>query len=282
MSYSHNTHISRSRLGEWRVDPDNRQDRQNGPVIEYKLSPEELKKYENIKGDEKKPIVLDVKAMVERREAKKNIELKGEIDMQERKIDKERLIELCKEYGFGKNAYEKIAEMIGVTWHTVECYVSKWGIRKMVEQEAAAVVKQAVEEERKQEAGRTKFYISTGYDNKDKASKLAEVIEAAGGEITYAWWELEYTEDINELAKRGEAELQGVQGADIVIVLLPGRFGTHTEFGAALALGKKILLYNTGEFGAVPFYHCSSVQQVVGNDMDLVCEVLKFYNKGDY
>ncbi len=275
MSYSHNTHISQSRLGEWRVDPDNRQDRRNGPVIEYKLSPEELKKYENIKGDEKKPIVLDVKAMVERREAKKNIELKGEIDMQERKIDKERLIELCKEYGFGKNAYEKIAEMIGVTWHTVECYVSKWGIRKLIEQEAAATIKQAVQGERKRENAKTKFYISTGYDNKSKAAKLAEVIESAGGEISYKWWELPYTEDIAELAQRGEAELQGVKDADVVVVMLPGRFGTHTEFGAALALGKRILLYDAGGFGVMPFYHVNGVRQVVGSDMDLVCEVLK-------
>jgi hypothetical protein len=50
---------------------------------------------------------------------------------------------------------------------------------------------------------------------------------------------------------------------------------THIEFGAALALGKKIVLYDAGGFGLVPFYYATGVRQVVGSDMDLVCEVLK-------
>lgn len=263
MSYTRNTHISASRLGPWRVGPDHRQDRRNGPVIEYRLSSEELKKYENIKGSGKKPII-----------PASGIERSLE-DMKEMKITKEQLIEECRNLGFSKEAYEKIAEKYGLTVKGVSSRVSVYRIRKLIEQEAASFVKQAVEEERKLESRKVKFYISTGYDNKDKAAKLAEIIEAAGGEITYKWWELPYTEDVTELARRGEAELQGVKDADAVIVMMPGHFGTHTEFGAALALGKRILLYDTGGFGAMPFYHCGGVRQVVGSDMDLVCEILK-------
>ena len=39
------------------------------------------------------------------------------------------------------------------------------------------------------------------------------------------------------------AELAAVRDADILIVLLPGGFGTHVEIGAALALGKPVILH---------------------------------------
>ena len=37
-------------------------------------------------------------------------------------------------------------------------------------------------------------------------------------------------------------ELNGVCEADVLVVLLPGGFGTHVEIGAALALGKPVIL----------------------------------------
>jgi hypothetical protein len=125
---------------------------------------------------------------------------------------------------------------------------------------------------------KTKYYISTGYNNKEKAKQLARIIEIAGGEITFEWWKDEHNilEDTNELASIGEEELRGVRGADVVIVMMPGYLGTHTELGAALALGKKILLYSVGGFGvAMPFYYVSGVQQVVGSELDLAAELLE-------
>ena len=39
------------------------------------------------------------------------------------------------------------------------------------------------------------------------------------------------------------AELEGIRQADVLIVLLPGGYGTHVEIGAALALGKPVILH---------------------------------------
>lgn len=127
----------------------------------------------------------------------------------------------------------------------------------------------------KNDMAKVKYYISTGYENKDKAEQLSKIIDASSGEITYRWWMNEYTEEITELAKIGEAELKGIWDADVIIVMMPGHLGTHTEFGAALALRKKVVLFGAGGFGALPFYHVAGIRQVIGSELELVAEVLK-------
>ena len=42
------------------------------------------------------------------------------------------------------------------------------------------------------------------------------------------------------------AEIAAVREADVLVVLLPGGYGTHVEIGAALALGKPVILHATG------------------------------------
>ena len=39
------------------------------------------------------------------------------------------------------------------------------------------------------------------------------------------------------------AEIAAVEEADVLIVLLPGGYGTHVEIGVALALGKPVILH---------------------------------------
>jgi hypothetical protein len=39
-------------------------------------------------------------------------------------------------------------------------------------------------------------------------------------------------------------ELDAIKNADVLIVLLPGGYGTHVEIGAALALGKPVILHS--------------------------------------
>jgi nucleoside 2-deoxyribosyltransferase len=43
------------------------------------------------------------------------------------------------------------------------------------------------------------------------------------------------------------SELQGIQLADLVVVLLPGGYGTHVEIGAARAFGKPVILHATDQ-----------------------------------
>lgn len=88
-----------------------------------------------------------------------------------------------------------------------------------------------------------KFYIATGFENKVEHNRVRDLLIEGGHEITYDWTVMEagVTEFPIQRAI-AKAEIQGVIDADFLIVLLPGKFGTHAELGAALALDKPVIL----------------------------------------
>jgi hypothetical protein len=51
-----------------------------------------------------------------------------------------------------------------------------------------------------------------------------------------------------------EGEIWGVTSSDFVVVLLPGKFGTHAELGAALASNIKVFLSGPKDAACI-FYH---------------------------
>lgn len=77
------------------------------------------------------------------------------------------------------------------------------------------------------------YYIASGLDNIDKVRELKAVLDAAGWQHTYDWT-AHGAVDLNRLESVSAAEEQGVSEAEVVIVLLPGGCGTHTELGMAL------------------------------------------------
>lgn len=94
------------------------------------------------------------------------------------------------------------------------------------------------------------FYIATGFARQREHNKVRDALHAHRRRrnpdnqhlfITYDWTLPEYQikGKEREIAKD---EIDGVVGADLVIVLLPGKYGTHAELGAALALGNKVFL----------------------------------------
>jgi nucleoside 2-deoxyribosyltransferase len=87
-----------------------------------------------------------------------------------------------------------------------------------------------------------KFYLATRKDSAAQAEKLLEALKSRGCERTFTWTgeDKAGAEEYSELAL---AELAGVSEADVLIVLLPGGYGTHVEIGAALALGKPVILH---------------------------------------
>lgn len=89
------------------------------------------------------------------------------------------------------------------------------------------------------------FYVATGLENASKAWLVCNFLTTHGHNITYNWMRhgSVQDEDDERIAQVAKAELCGVRDADFVVVLLPGGRGTHTELGAALALGKPVLLY---------------------------------------
>jgi nucleoside 2-deoxyribosyltransferase len=88
-----------------------------------------------------------------------------------------------------------------------------------------------------------RFYLATRKDYSKRAEPLLEALKAQGWERTFEWTAQDEasTDGYGEVA---EKELAGVRDADVLIVLLPGGYGTHVEIGAALALGKPVILHS--------------------------------------
>ena len=87
-----------------------------------------------------------------------------------------------------------------------------------------------------------RFYLSTRKDRLDQAAPLLDELKANGWKQTFAWSD-QGAQTPGEYGDIAQAELEGVREADVLIVLLPGGFGTHVEIGAALGLGKRIILH---------------------------------------
>ena len=94
------------------------------------------------------------------------------------------------------------------------------------------------------------YYIASGLENARRVSLAAEALSAHTR--TYDWTghgdiRREGPERMQHVSS---TELQAVVRADLVLLLLPGGKGTHSELGAALATGqgKRIILWSeTGD-----------------------------------
>lgn len=118
-----------------------------------------------------------------------------------------------------------------------------------------------------------KFYVASGVSNAEKVNLAAAALNAAGHERTYDWTGHGDVSKADPSFKREVAasESRGVLEAELVVLLLPGRFGTHAELGMALASAgnKRILLWSEtsapfdGKEGFCVFYHHPAVERVV-------------------
>jgi len=118
-----------------------------------------------------------------------------------------------------------------------------------------------------------KFYVASGVSNAEKVNRAAAALSAAGHTRTYDWTTHGDVSKADPDFKRHVAasESSGVLEAELVVLLLPGRFGTHAELGMALAssANKRILLWSEtsapfdGTEGFCVFYHHPAVERVV-------------------
>jgi nucleoside 2-deoxyribosyltransferase len=100
-----------------------------------------------------------------------------------------------------------------------------------------------------------RFYLATRKDRSAEADSLSEVLKAKGWERTFAWKDTDGSDSAGNAAIAVK-ELEGVREADVLIVLLPGGFGTHVEIGAALALGKPVILHSPDQKTLETPYPC--------------------------
>jgi nucleoside 2-deoxyribosyltransferase len=87
-----------------------------------------------------------------------------------------------------------------------------------------------------------RFYLATRKDRATEANAIAEALKAQGWERTLTWSDQEGASPTAH-AELAQAELRAVSEAEVLIVMLPGGYGTHVEIGAALALGKPVILH---------------------------------------
>lgn len=118
-----------------------------------------------------------------------------------------------------------------------------------------------------------KFYVASGVPNAEKVNRAARALEQRGHERTYDWTRHGDVSGETPERKREVAytEMRAVADAQLVVLLLPGRFGTHAELGVSLATSenKRILLWSEssapfdGESGFCVFYHHPAVERFV-------------------
>ena len=109
-----------------------------------------------------------------------------------------------------------------------------------------------------------RYYIATSLSRAEEHNKLRDILNELGHELTYDWTvhgnvRNESSSDIAEVA---EAEVNAVADAHVVIVLLPGGRGTHTELGVALGREIRVIIVGDIELGffssddrTCAFYH---------------------------
>ena len=116
------------------------------------------------------------------------------------------------------------------------------------------------------------YYVASGVPNAEKVNLVADVLNARGFQRTYDWTKHGSVADASPARKRevAETEARAVMDAELVVILLPGRFGTHGELGIAIASAqnKRTLLWSetdapfTGESGFCVFYHHPAVERL--------------------
>lgn len=118
-----------------------------------------------------------------------------------------------------------------------------------------------------------RFYIASGLENRALAKDMLLFLQGRGHMPVYDWMAHGDVRGQGEerLAEVAASESGAVRDAELILVMLPGGCGTHTELGLALGTrsNKRIMLWSaTGkEFVDGPdtcvFYYHRSVERLV-------------------
>jgi nucleoside 2-deoxyribosyltransferase len=129
-----------------------------------------------------------------------------------------------------------------------------------------------------------KFYVASSFRNMDAVNYVTNQLVNKGYVHTYDWTKNaqgrdEKTFTFEDLKEIGQKEKDAVIDSDFIVVLLPGGKGTHIEFGIALGLGKKILLYSPDAAidqveETSTFYHLPEVEKCYGTMDELVEKII--------
>jgi hypothetical protein len=101
-----------------------------------------------------------------------------------------------------------------------------------------------------------RVFVAGSFLDKEKVRKVQAALRQAGHEITHDWTQHDGTDDPRILREQALADEKGVRDAQVLIVVLPGRFGTHAEVGMALISRKPVIFVgNQGDMECLYFHH---------------------------
>lgn len=122
-----------------------------------------------------------------------------------------------------------------------------------------------------------RFYAASRLENAAEVSRLVHRLTGWGWDCTYDWTAHGNVRDGADAAERVREvcglEIRGVVRADLVIFLLPGGRGMHTEIGLAIESRNqpRMILAAPADSGLLGFteatsvfYHCRRAEHVAG------------------
>ncbi|MES5892459.1 MULTISPECIES: nucleoside 2-deoxyribosyltransferase [Bacillus cereus group] len=120
-----------------------------------------------------------------------------------------------------------------------------------------------------------KFYIASGFQNKHLVRFISSQLKEVGWHHTYDWTKNERATNREQLQKIGEEEQKAIREADVFLLILDGGNGSHTEFGMAIALEKKVYIYHEGNPLQTTFYHLPEINIFEGDAAEFASYVMK-------
>lgn len=125
-----------------------------------------------------------------------------------------------------------------------------------------------------------RIYVASGLVNRDRVKAVIDKLTSQGHTVTYNWTLHGDVRGEGEARMREVAqnEAEGVASAELVLLLLPGGKGTHTELGAALATrkNKRIVLWSetgaefSGGVDTCVFYHHPAIERLLCSFNELI------------
>lgn len=102
-------------------------------------------------------------------------------------------------------------------------------------------------------------YVASSLHNKERTSEIVSKLKQLGLTITYDWTQHGFIDDEHDRAAAAYDEINGVSEADVLLIVWPGRNGTHFEWGVAYGSGKPVVVLlednNDNSYGMTSFHH---------------------------
>ncbi len=128
-----------------------------------------------------------------------------------------------------------------------------------------------------------KFYIGSSFKNADLINYFSDKLCEHGLIHTYNWAKnIIENETVDDKIDASLKEIEGIEDADIVIIIIPAGRGTHIEMGMALAFNKKIYMcaMDEKEFSeaTVNFYELPEIIKLAGTPDSIIKNILSDCN----